>query len=115
MECSGFHGLTLFAFKPKALPRRSLNNSQVEGMNCEGPIPPPYPLLLLHAVPGGQETGVIFQSLPSRSVISLNGTVSRGAFITCSKNVPVFLPAPSPVSRFVIRQEPTFLPRSDSW
>ncbi len=106
IACSAFQGSV--AATPSELLILASSPIHVDGINCVGPIAPPYP-------PGcGQDTGVVRQSRPSAVIICSNGTVSRGTFIVPENGVPVFFPFPSPVSRLVIKHCPTFFPRSDS-
>src|ERR1035437_10908570 len=90
----GDHGLALY---PKIVFKRSAKIFQVEGINCAGPIAPPYP-----ATPAiGQETAVL-KALNPRSLVMLKNTgTSRVGCITFAKAVLVFFPTPAPVSGLV--------------
>src|ERR1035437_359390 len=85
----GDHGLALY---PNASLKRLSNIFHVEGINCAGPIAPPYP----PAPAIGQDTIVLSGLSTNLLVISRKGCKSRVGFIRLVHILPVAIVTPYP-------------------
>src|SRR3989344_1889040 len=83
---------------------------QVEGINCAGPMAPPYPKV----AETGHETLVLSGSRPRLLIIDCTSGRSRAGWMPFENIVPELTLLVWPLLRLIMTQEPTLAPRLDS-